>query len=372
MADFKDEISRSAVESIAADLRRAWTDFPAERFVAEAVEGLEALELLARVRHVAAVLRRCLPADFATAAEVMSRAVDETKAGAKGVRGSGIDGWASLPCGFWVADHGIDHPETALPLLAALTPRFSSEWPLRPFLLRHRKVTFEHLRRWVHDPDEHVRRLVSEGTRPRLPWAPVLRDVVADPTPCLELLDALYDDPSAYVRRSVANHLNDISRDHPDVAVEAARRWLESGSEEAAWTVRHGLRTLVKRGSLPALALLGYGDAAGIELSGLAADPQVVPVGGEVELRFTLEAEHPTRAVIHYVVHHAGVRGPRPPKVFKLATRSLDAGSPLLMVKRHAFREVSVRRIHPGPHRIEIQVNGRVLAGTEVTVCPPA
>jgi 3-methyladenine DNA glycosylase AlkC len=154
----------------------------------------------------------------------------------------------TLPCGYHVAAHGIDTPDRALPTLAALSPRFSSEWPTRSFIERHPDTTFEYLHRWAGDPDEHIRRLVSEGTRPRLPWAPLLRGLIADPTPSVALLDRLHDDPSEYVRRSVANHLNDISRDHPDLAVTMARRWAATGSDRTAWVIRHGVRTVTKLG----------------------------------------------------------------------------------------------------------------------------
>jgi 3-methyladenine DNA glycosylase AlkC len=196
-----------------------------------------------------------------------------------------------------VARAGIDRPEVTLPLLAGLTPRWSSEGAVRPFIQRHPDLTYEHLHRWVADRDEHVRRLVSEGTRPRLPWASQLRQLMADPTPNIELLDRL-DDPSEYVRRSVANHLNVISKDHPDLAVDLARRWLPRG-DGAAWAVRHGLRTLVKRGDPTALELLGVTPSASIRLTALAANPDRAPVGGTVTCTLTIElttARRPRRS----------------------------------------------------------------------------
>jgi 3-methyladenine DNA glycosylase AlkC len=188
-------------------------------------------------------------------------------------------------------------------------------------------VTFAYLHRWARDPDEHVRRLVSEGTRPRLPWAGRLRGLIADPSPTIPLLDALFDDPSAYVRRSVANHLNDIARDHPAVALACARRWLATGSDRATWVARRGLRTLIKGGDPAALALLGFDHGAAVSLEALAVTPARLPVGGEVTIAFTLAApDGPARTVVDYVVHHAGARGARRPKVFKLTTRTIHPG----------------------------------------------
>lgn len=159
MADFKDEISPAMAVALAAELRYARAGFDVGAFTADAADALAPLALLARVHHVAAELRRAMPDDFATAAAVLHRALDSAT----------FTGWMTLPCGYYVADHGIDDPHTALPALAALSPRFSSEGPIRVFIERHPETTLDNLDRWADDPDEHVRRLVSEGTRPRLP-----------------------------------------------------------------------------------------------------------------------------------------------------------------------------------------------------------
>jgi 3-methyladenine DNA glycosylase AlkC len=355
VAAFKDQISPQLVDALAGEMVRAWPAFPRDRFVAAATDGLERLELLARVSHVARALGECLPRPFAAGAAVLERALDS----------SSLTGWMTLACNEYVALHGIDEPELALPLLAGLTGRFSSESAVRPFIERHPEVTWPQLRRWTDDPDEHVRRLVSEGTRPRLPWAPQLRGLRADPRPSIELLDRLVGDDSEYVRRSVANHLNDITKDHPDLALKTARRWQDQGAE---WVVRHGMRSLVKQGHPQALALLGYDPDAPVTLVDLTVAPGRVKIGDAVELAFTLAAEHAVAVVVDYRVHHAAARGTRSAKVFKLTTTTLQPGAPRRITRRHAFREVSVRRIHPGPHLVEIQVNGRVLGGVEVEV----
>lgn len=358
MADFKDEISPAMAARLASELERAWPAFPTGSFLAGLDAQLAPRALLARVDVVADRLAASLPTDFAEAASVMWRALESES----------LTGWMTLPCGYWVARAGADEPALALALLAGLTPRWSSEGPIRVFIERHPEITYEHLRRWATDPDEHVRRLVSEGTRPRLPWAPQLRGLRADPGPNLGLLDRLVDDPSAYVRRSVANHLNDISKDHPDLALELAGRWLGRGPG-AAWAVRHGLRSLVKAGDRRALALMGVSVDADIALVWLEAPSEVV-IGQAVTFTFTLVVEGgaPADAVIDYRVHYAGASGARRPKVFKLTRRRLVPGQPETIVRRHRFEHVSVRRIWPGPHRIDVQVNGRVLGAVDIEV----
>jgi 3-methyladenine DNA glycosylase AlkC len=359
MADLKDEISVALAGRLARELTAAWPRFPRRRFLRGLAEALAPLGLMARIELLTDRLVEAFPGDFDSSAKVLWRALESP----------GFTGWMTLPCGSYVARAGIDRPEVALPLLAGLTSRWSSEGPIRPFLQRRPEVTYAHLRRWVADPDEHVRRLVSEGTRPRLPWASQLRELIADPGPNLELLDRLVDDPSAYVRRSVANHLNDISKDHPQVALDLARRWRSRG-EDAAWVVGHGLRTLVKRGDPRALELLGATLDAAIRLTALTADRGTVPIGQTVTFTLTVElaGTKPGEAVIDYRVHYVGANGVRRPKVFKLTRRRLVPGEPATVTRRHRFEHVSIRRIRPGRHTIDVQVNGRVLGAIDLEV----
>ncbi len=228
------------------------------------------------------------------------------------------------------------------------------------------------MRRWTAEDDEHVRRLVSEGTRPRLPWAPRLRELAADPTPNLPLLDALADDASPYVRRSVANHLNDISKDHPTLALEFARRWLSR--DGAAWTARHGTRTVIKRGDPQALELADVTIDADVLLVELSVERDRVPIGDTAAFTVTLElvAGGPRAAdvVVDHRVHYVGARGVKAPRVFKLARRRLEPGQHVAIRREHAFDHVAIRRIHPGLHGIDIQVNGRVLGSAAVEITP--
>jgi hypothetical protein len=175
--------------------------------------------------------------------------------------------------------------------------------------------------------------------------------------------------PSAYVRRSVANHLNDISKDHPALAVDLARRWLPRG-DGTAWAVRHGLRTLIKRGDPHALDVLGVVPGARIRLTALAADPDSVPIGGTVTFTLTVELDdaEAAEAVIDYRVHYVGANGPRQPKVFKLTRRRLQPGRPTTITRSHRFAHVSIRQIRPGRHTIDVQVNDRVLGAIDVDV----
>ncbi|MFN0026833.1 MAG: DNA alkylation repair protein [Acidimicrobiales bacterium] len=359
MAALKDEISPALIGTLGAQLADQWSGFDRDRFEALALDGLIDRQLKARVMRVAGALAATMPAKPALADRVLRQVL----------AAGGMQSWASLPVTEYVAATMLEHPDIALPLLAALTGRFSAEFAVRPFIETHPELTLTYLHRWVSDPDEHVRRLASEATRPRLPWAPQLRGFIADPTPTIALLDRLFDDDSVYVRRSVANHLNDISKDHPELAVDVARRWLTE-STHGDYVGRHALRTLVKKGHPGALAALGFGAGDTTEVTSLTCTPDAIPIGGAVTIVFTVNASTPVRAAIDYRVHYQGANGPKAPKVFKLAVRDLAPGEPVTISRTLTFDHVSIRRIHPGPHQIDIQINGAIVAATTIDITP--
>ncbi len=357
---------------LGAALISAWSDFPERKFVDLASTGLDELEMKDRVSHVSQALAVAMPEDFERAAAVVRSAIGS----------AGLEGWIVFSVNDWVARAGLASPGTALPLLGELTSLWSAEFAIRPFIEAHPGRTFEQFDDWIESPDEHRRRLVSEGSRPRLPWGRQLRDFIADPTPTIALLDRLVDDPSAYVRKSVANHLNDISKDHPELAVETAARWLaETGGSPGAlgaagdpdagrrrWIASHGLRSLVKAGDPDALRLLGFDPDARLSLTEFSVAPAQIAIGESVTIAFALTAGEPTPVMVDYRVHHAGANSSRSPKVFKLKRTVLEPHVETGFRREHRIREVSVRRIHPGPHLVEIQVNGRVLAAATVEV----
>ena len=249
---FKNLINRDGVAAIRRHLARAWPGFEGARFESLAVDGLEALELKARAQHLCAALEATLPADFGAAAAVIEASLapmrgDEELAVLR-PGATGLAGWMVWPLTEFVARRGLGHPARALRVLHALTQRFTAEWAVRPFIVEHPALAFATLARWAHDPSPHVRRLVSEGSRPRLPWGMQLKALIADPAPTLPLLEALQDDPSEYARRSVANHLNDIAKDHPALVVDWVERHLSGATPERRALLKHASRTLIKQG----------------------------------------------------------------------------------------------------------------------------
>jgi 3-methyladenine DNA glycosylase AlkC len=369
MEPFKNLLGGAVVDALAEHLARAATKrAPFDRALfRRRAEGLDALELKARARHLAAAVAAALPPDFEQAADVIEQCLAppqrEVDLGALQSGPDGVAGWAIWPLTEYVAEHGLPFPDRALPLLHALTQRHTAEFALRPFVVAHHEKTFAALRRWLHDPSAHVRRLVSEGTRPLLPWGMRLDALVEDPSPTLPLLERLQDDPSDYVRRSVANHLNDVAKNHPALVADWIERHLPAASSERAALLRHAARTLVKRGDRRVLAAFGFGQPlrGGVEFT---IAPKRVPVGGAVVLtiRLVSTARTAQQLAVDYRVHHPKSCGRTSAKVWKGFVITLPAGAEVRREKRHSLRPVTTRRDYPGEHKVELLVNGRTLA----------
>jgi 3-methyladenine DNA glycosylase AlkC len=250
--------------------------------------------------------------------------------------------------------------EAGLQLLSALTPELTGEFALRTFLIADLDRTLTVVKRWTTHPNEHVRRLASEGTRPRLPWARRVPELTAAPQKTVPVLDRLYRDDAEYVRRSVANHLNDLSRADPELAVRTAARWSRKPDANTARLVRHAMRTLIKQADPGALALLGFEAPAGLLIEGPSLEEFQVSTGGAITfaVAVTNPSGEPVRVAIDYVVHYQKSNGTLAPKVFKLATRTLGPGERFEAVRRQSFAPITTRRHYPGEHAIELQVNG--------------
>lgn len=351
-----------------------WSQFDAESFAAETLDGFDELELKQRSQRITRTLARHLPQDFQRAAEIvlgcLGPALSDVDFDAR-TDERGLTGWATLPVADYVAEKGAAHFETTMLLLKELTMRCSAEFAIRPVLLRAPEKTLEILHDWTGDPNQHVRRLVSEGTRPRLPWAPKLPQFIADPAPVMELLEKLKDDEEEYVRRSVANNLNDISKDHPDEVARTARRWLEGAGKNRARLVRHACRTLVKQGHPETLAALGFGPA--LVRAEFLSVSQSVDFGSDLEFEAEIvsTSPEPQKLVIDYVIHHRKANGGTSPKVFKWRTVTLEGSGSIKLFKRHGMREITTRKYYAGGHAIDIQVNGEIIATRPFTLKMP-
>ena len=360
--ELKHRISPTSIRALAGHLRAFEPNFATRRFVSRASRGLDTLELKARIQHVADALASTLPEDFHAAATIIDGANTLARDRDRDEDTPSLSAFVYWPLCTFVQDHGHNVPARALETMYGLTSLATCEFSIRPYIEQDRAGVFEVLRTWAKDPNHHVRRLVSEGTRPRLPWGPRLRELQADPRPSIALLDTLFNDSELYVRRSVANHLNDISKDHPELAVATAKRWKQlDPSAEVDWVIRHALRVLVKQGHRGALALQGV-HRPQIEVLSFSLAPARLVFGDALTLDLQLRAKRGQRLLIDYAVHHMKANGAHSPKVFKWTQKQATAGETLDLQKQHSIRTISTRRYYPGLHRVELMVNGRSFA----------
>ncbi|AUX40671.1 hypothetical protein SOCE26_020720 [Sorangium cellulosum] len=351
---------RDLVAGIAAELRAAHRGFDARGFTAAAQDGLDALELTARARHIAAAMHHFLPARFPQAAAILRASLPPPREHRDGEpAGDAMAPFRYLPHVFYVAEHGLDDFEPAMQLQYELTRRFTAEFSVRAFLLRHPEATYERLSAWARDPDPDVRRLVSEGTRPRLPWAQRLPAFQRDPAPVVRLLELLKDAPERYVTRSVANNLNDIAKDNPEVTVDVCQRWSKDATPERRWVIRHALRSLVKGGHRGALEVSGFAAAPAVHV-GAVDLPRQAALGERLRFTFDLTstAAAPQRLLVDFVVHFIKARGGAAPRVFKLRAVDLPSAGRVRLAASVSLEDLTTRRHYPGRHRIEALVNG--------------
>jgi len=354
MSQLKEFFDRATISAIASALARTADGFDERAFVARCVRGLSGLELIARGAHIAAAMRAHLPSAFPAAVDLLLASLDFELA-----KPSTMAAFRYLPHTIFVSAYGLDDFETSMRAQHALTQRFTAEFSIRPFLERYPDATLARLAEWAHDPSPHVRRLVSEGTRPRLPWGSQLRAFVADPQPVLALIEGLRDDPARYVQRSVANNLNDIAKDHPARVIEVCRRWLVDAPKDRRWIVTRALRSLVKQGHRGALGLIGVGAIPKVMISSIEL-PNRVRIGGALTLAFELAStgSRTQELVVDFAVHYVKARGTSAPKVFKLRRLSLAKAARVRVQTRLSFANLTTRTHHPGTHVIEARING--------------
>lgn len=354
----KDLFNRESVGEVAGAVQAAQPAFDPRAFLAEVFDGRwDSLELKQRMRRVAEVLHRHLPGGYRSQLEILLAAVPHTPAG-----------FPAMAYSDFVEAYGADDWDASVPALERFTTLVSAEFAIRPFIASDPERTLARMLEWACDPDPAVRRLASEGCRPRLPWGMRLRALIADPRPVLPILERLRDDPDEAVRRSVANNLNDIAKDHPELVVETLRVWNETPSEHTPGLLRHALRTLLKKGDPEAMELLGFPRHPRVEVEALLVEPGRVPIGGSARLSFTLVSTgaRPQQLMVDYLIHFVKANGSTSPKVFKLTTLELGPGERIELGRKLSFVQMSTRTHYPGPHRLEVQVNGEIRGSVDI------
>jgi 3-methyladenine DNA glycosylase AlkC len=365
MTKLKDLYDESSVSVLAVAVQSQLPGLDEGAFLSRIFDdGWEDLELKQRARRISAVLHDFLPADYRAALDILR--------GALPVAG---ENWAILMVfPDYVERYGLDDWQASMPALEEFTQRMSAEFAIRPFIIRYPQRTMAQMLAWARHENAGVRRLASEGCRPRLPWGIRLPALQADPAPILPILERLKNDDSETVRRSVANNLNDITKDNPQVVLDLVEDWqaTASGPDKAKidWITAHALRGLVKQGDPRALELLGYPSQPAVAVSGLRVEPEALHVGDSLVFSFDIESlgDRPQSLMIDYVVHHVRANGQLSPKVFKLAKRTIRPGEVIHVSRKHSFAPVSTRRYYPGQHAIEPKINGHLYERKEFTL----
>lgn len=355
MADpplLKDLVDAASVAGIGEALARVAPQFDVSSFTAEVFDGSwNERALKQRIRHIADCLHDGLDGGYAEKLEILRRATRDLSV-------TGIPVWCFND---FVEEYGVDSPDLSLPALEQFTRLASAEFAVRPFIARYPERMAVQMLEWAASDDPAVRRLASEGYRPRLPWGMGIPAVKRDPTPVLAVLDLLRNDPDEVVRRSVANNLNDISKDHPDLVVATLTRWAESTPGSLR---KHALRTLLKQGHAGAMELLGYDKDAAVSVEDMAISPPVGKIGGSVHVEFRVQSQSDSAqaVMVDYAVVYQNSSGTGSRKVFKGVAEELGGRDELRLRRKISLQQMSTRRILPGEHAVEAQVNGVVHA----------
>ena len=303
-------------------------------------------ELKQKMRHTTECLAETLPAEYSDALKILLDVAP------------GFNDFDAMVFPDFVECYGLDAWDLSLPALEHFTRYSSSEFAIRPFIIHDPERVMQLMYRWAEDENLHVRRLASEGCRPRLPWAIALPDFKKDPSPILPVLEALKNDPSEYVRKSVANNLNDISKDHPNTVLDLCERWY-GNSRNTDWIIKRACRTLLKAGDKRAMALFGFGNPDQVSVNNLVFDRNRLTIGEDLLICFqmNLGTEDSQNIRLEYALEFVKARGNRSRKVFQISETSFRPGKHNLQ-KKHSFRDLSTRKHYPGEHVIAIIVNG--------------
>ena len=346
---------------MAGEIKRSNRSFDANGFVYDVVERFPELELKARISWIADCLKSHLPADYEKAVSILIRSLPTPND--PHLSDDDFGDFIYAPYAEYVARNGCekDNLKISFYALHEITQRFSVEYAIRDFINTFPKETLKELSLWAKDPHYHVRRLCSEGTRPKLPWAKKIDIPVHLP---ISILDKLFSDRTRFVTRSVANHINDVSKIDPDLAISILERWKYSGKQkkqEMDYIIRHSLRTLIKEGEPRALALLGVSHNARFELSRFDV-PEKVKMNTALEFSLVIKAKEDANFIIDYILYFQNRSGRLGgPKVFKLKRCFMVKGQDLVLVKCHMLHEnMTTRKLFRGRHEIAIQINGKI------------
>ncbi|MFS1513923.1 DNA alkylation repair protein [Chengkuizengella sp. SCS-71B] len=350
MEPVKNTFNQVFFEKLTDTISKYDSNFSKELFLSKVLtDDWDGYELKERMHHVTECLYETLPKDYESAIGILMKAASKV---------TFEFGFAPMIFPNFVELYGLDDWDISVKALEEFTKYSSSEFAVRPFIIKDVNRMMEKMEKWAHHDNLHVRRLASEGCRPRLPWAIALPAFKKDPSMIFPILELLKNDPEEYVRRSVANNLNDISKDHPKLVLQIARKWLGI-SKETDWLVKHALRTLLKAGNTEALLMFGFSDPIYIDITNFQIHNEKVNIGDTLSFSFQLKKNKDTdeKVRIEYAIYFMKANGELTRKVFKISERVLTNRIEEIN-RNHSFKLITTRKYYPGQHKVSIIING--------------
>lgn len=358
--EFSEVINIRTVQKIGASIKSVWGNFDVKKLEQKVKPKLSSLAFKDRANLIAEALYELLPDDFGISGQILLDAFGQEL---DNPDFTGEHAFMYMPHGVYVSRYGLEEAnfELSTEFLYEMTKRFSAEFAIRPFLNKYPKKMLSKLQKWVKDENQHVRRLVSEGTRPRLPWAARVKVYDENYKVIMDLLAALRNDPELYVRRSVANHLNDLTKDRKELVLEHLKGWNKKPNKNIEWLTKHALRTLVKAGDVGALKILGFSDDPKIEVLNFELKEKVLKLGEKLVFSFDIQSKMNEKQslVVDYIIYFKKLNGSQSPKVFKLKVLDLEGNKIVQLTKKQTIQQLSTRVLYEGMHAVELQINGK-------------
>ncbi len=307
-------------------------------------------ELKQRMRHITNSLHKTMPVSYTEQIDILKKLATQ------------FTGFTAMVFPDFVEVYGLNDLTTSISALEHFTQYSSSEFAVRPFIIKYPKQMLKQHELWSKHKNHHVRRLASEGVRPRLPWAIALPEFKKDPTPILPILNNLMTDESEYVRRSVANCINDISKDHPQVVLQIINQW-QNKSAETDWILKHASRGLLKKGHTEILNSFGLNHQVKTKLTHFSIDKNKVAIGGSIQFNFGIQLleKKDAKVRLEYNIYYHKANGKQLPKIFQIGTYTLQPNQVFEVKKKHAFINLTTRKHYKGQHTISILANGNEL-----------
>lgn len=345
----KDMFNKKFYERLALEFNKADKNFHPDKFVKQVIKDLDSMSLNQRMRNTTVVLKQHLPNDYKRSVEILLKVVPEFRSH-----------YTSLLFPDFIGQYGHDDFKLSMDALKYFTQYGSSEFAIREFLKRDLKKTLAVMKKWADDKNHHVRRLASEGSRPRLPWSFNLDEIAKDPEITRPILEVLKTDNELYVKKSVANHLNDFSRINSHWMLKVVNSW-DRRNEHTAWIVKHASRTLIKKGDTRSLAVFDFEKNVKLKIEKLKIEKLKIKLEDNFQFSFNIVSEKnkTQKLVIDYAIHYQKKSGAMFPKVFKLKEFDLKPQQTISISKSHSFKDLSTRKHYPGKHALAITINGK-------------